>query len=49
MLDKLVQAAIITFLLYLVAGLNSTSKIPNKLTSVSGEIATPNISWVVSK
>ncbi|MBW4506600.1 MAG: hypothetical protein KME64_08830 [Scytonematopsis contorta HA4267-MV1] len=47
MLDKLTQAAIITFLLYLLSGLSSTTKIPSKVTSTASPISAPVASWVM--
>jgi hypothetical protein len=47
MLDKFIQAAIITFLLYLLSGLSSTTKVPSKVTSTVSPISFPVAAWTM--
>ncbi|MEA5579183.1 hypothetical protein [Anabaena sp. UHCC 0451] len=41
MLERLIQAALITFLLHLIAGLNAGNQIPPKSVSPLSEMPTP--------
>ncbi|MBK1988428.1 hypothetical protein A0J48_012915 [Sphaerospermopsis aphanizomenoides BCCUSP55] len=41
MLERLMQAALITFLLHLIAGLNASNQIPAKSVSPISEMPTP--------
>jgi hypothetical protein len=45
--EKLVQAAIITFLLHLIAGLSSNTKIQTKLIAPASEIPEPVVSLLL--
>jgi hypothetical protein len=45
MLEKLVQAAIITFLLHLIAGLNSANTLDSKAVPQTGTISMPVVSY----
>ncbi|MFH7024581.1 MAG: hypothetical protein ACHBN1_04080 [Heteroscytonema crispum UTEX LB 1556] len=45
MLEKLVQAAIITFLLHLIAGLNSANTIHLKAVPLTGTLSMPAVSY----
>lgn len=46
MLEKFLQAAIITFLLHLLAGLNQNTSIHTKTESSLNTLPVPMVSWV---
>ena len=47
MLEKLVQAAIITFILHVIAGLSPNSKLQTRLTSPISETPAPIVSLLL--